>query len=158
MTLRNLLASSRFLMIIAVIGSFLAAVASIVYGGLRTVAVVLQLFQKGLSDKVAKGMMVSFIELIDLFLVSAIFYIISLGLYELFIDDQIQLPDWLVIHTLDDLKSKLINGMVVILAVYFLGVLANWDGQKDLLSLSAAISMIILALTVFQFVKARQDH
>gem|GEM_PF-4526971 len=31
------------------------------------------------------------------------------------------MPNWLVIHSLDDLKVKLINGVIVIMGVYFLG-------------------------------------
>ena len=38
---------------------------------------------------------------IDLFLLSAGFYIIALGFYELFVDDDIELPDWLEIHDFD---------------------------------------------------------
>lgn len=45
---------------------------------------------------------------------------------------KIQLPDWLEIHTLDDLKDKLIGVIVVVLAVLFLGQIVAWDGQRDL--------------------------
>jgi uncharacterized membrane protein YqhA len=153
--IHRIISSTRFAVIIPVAGSFLAALTSFVYGAVRAVVVVLDLAEKGLDEKAAKGVSVSFIEVIDLFLIGTVFYIISLGLYELFVDDQLKLPDWLVIRSLDDLKSKLISGIIVIMGVYFLGALVDWHGDTDLLQVSGAISMVILALTVFQFVQSR---
>ena len=82
-------------------------------------------------------------------MLGTVIYIIAIGLYELFIDDQIQLPDWLEIHTLDDLKDKLIGVIVVVLAVLFLGQIVAWDGQRDLLSYGVSIALVIAALTYF---------
>jgi uncharacterized membrane protein YqhA len=146
----KILLSSRFFIVIAVIGSFLASLASMVYGGIKSVSVVFGLFQSGFLEKPTKSVAVSFIELIDLFLIGTVFYIIALGLYELFIDEKLELPAWLVIRNLDDLKMKLINGIVVIMGVYFLGKLVEWDGQTNLLELSIAIALVIAALTFFQ--------
>lgn len=157
--MNKILTSSRYVTLIAVLGSFLAALFSLLGGGLKTVTVVTSVFQT--ADKVpsAKAIALAFIEVVDLFLIGTMFYIIALGLYELFIDDQAKLPAWLVIRNLDDLKAKLISGIVVIMAVYFLGVLLEGDGQVDLLRLSASIALIIGALTVFQFVNSKQsDH
>ncbi len=49
--------------------------------------------------------------------------VIGYGLYELFIDTEIELPDWLQVRDLDDLKSKLIGVVVAIIAVVFVGAL-----------------------------------
>jgi uncharacterized membrane protein YqhA len=71
----------------------------------------------------------------------------------------LELPSWLVIRSLDDLIGKLINGMVVVMEVYFLGLLVNWDGQIDLLPLSISITLIIGALTFFQLINIKKsDH
>jgi len=70
-------------------------------------------------------------------------------LYELFIDDTLPLPSWLEIHNLDDLKSKLIGVVVVVLGVLFLGQVIAWDGQRDLLGYGTAIALIVAALTYF---------
>jgi uncharacterized membrane protein YqhA len=153
----NFLKLSRFIILIAVLGSFLAALASLIFGGIKTILVMVNIFQGALAETATKVVTVSFIEVIDLFLVGTIFYIVSLGLYELFIDDRLDLPPWLAIHSLDDLKSMLINGIVVILGVYFLGVLVAWDGQTDLIQIGASIALVIAALTLFQFVKSKQN-
>jgi uncharacterized membrane protein YqhA len=151
----KILTSSRFIVLIAVIGSFLASIASLLSGGARTVQVILKLFEKLDSPSAVKGIAYSFIEVVDLFLIGTIFYIIALGLYELFVDDRLELPGWLVIRNLDDLKAKLINGIIVIMGVYFLGALVNWDGQSDLLRLSISVAVMITALTFFQVAHAR---
>jgi uncharacterized membrane protein YqhA len=159
MMFHKILLSSRFFIVIAVIGSFLASLASLVYGGIKSVSVIISLFQRGLLEKSTKSVAVSFIELIDLFLIGTVFYIVALGLYELFIDEKLELPTWLVIRNLDDLKMKMINGIVVIMAVYFLGELVEWDGQTDLLGLSISIALIIAALTFFQSTNSKKtDH
>ncbi len=101
------------------------------------------------SSKAAKILALGLIESIDLFLLGTVFYIIALGLYELFIDDTIQLPHWLVIHTLDDLKNKLLGVAVVIMAVVFLGNVINWHGEPEIVYLGIAIAFVIVALTWF---------
>lgn len=152
---KKILTSSRYIILIAIAGSFLASFASLLAGGIHTVQILLELFVKLESSSGLKKLAYSFIEVVDLFLIGTVFYIIALGLYELFIDEHIVVPDWLVIHSLDDLKSKLINGVIVIMGVYFLGALINWDGQTDLLHLSAAVALIIAVLTFFQSTHSR---
>src|SRR4029079_9190007 len=78
-----------------------------------------------------------------------VLYVIAVGLYELFVDDNLPLPAWLEIHTLDDLKDKLIGVVVVLMGVLFLGQLIAWDGQRDLLGLGGGTALVIAALTYF---------
>ncbi len=54
-------------------------------------------------------------------MLAVVLYIMAVGLYELFIDDNLDLPAWLVIHNLEDLKEKLVGVVIVVLAVFFLG-------------------------------------
>lgn len=145
-----MLSASRYLIIIAVIGALIAATSLLVYGFLEAVTLVWSLIESGeVSRKGAKAMAVEFIEIIDLFLMGTVFYIIALGLYELFIDNSIRLPEWLEIRTLDDLKNKLIAVVVVVLAVLFLGQAITWDGNRDLMGFGIGIAAVIAALTWF---------
>ena len=153
--MNKILTSSRYIVLIAVVGSFLASIASLLAGGVRVIVIIAGVFDKFDSSKGMKGIAYSFVEVVDLFLIGTVFYIIALGLYELFVDDKLELPTWLLIHSLDDLKAKLINGVIVIMGVFFLGELVNWDGQSDLLNLSLAVALIIAALTFFQYANAR---
>jgi uncharacterized membrane protein YqhA len=85
----------------------------------------------------------------DLFLLATVFYIIAVGLYELFINDKLVLPAWLVIHNFDDLKGKLISVLIVVLGVLFLSKAIDWDGKIGILYFGLAIAAIILALSYF---------
>ncbi|MBW4605116.1 MAG: YqhA family protein [Calothrix sp. FI2-JRJ7] len=111
----------------------MASVTVLIYGVIETSDAVIHIILGGpVSSKGAKKVVVAFVEVIDLFLLSTVFYITALGLYELFIDDRIKVPEWLEIHTLDDLKGKLISVVVVLLSVLFLGQAVTWNGEANL--------------------------
>lgn len=143
------LSSSRYIILIAVLCAFLAALTLLVVAGVETIQLVVKVITNGVDGKSVKLLAVSFIEIIDILLLGTVFYITSLGLYELFIDEQLPTPSWLHITQLDDLKSKLIGVLVVILAVVFLGQVVNWSGSRDILFLGAAIALVIFAITFF---------
>lgn len=148
--LKPLLASSRYLVIAAVIGSLVAALALFAYGMAETIAVVIDTIARAdISSKGAKMLALAFIEIVDLFLLGTVLLMIAVGLYELFIDSNLALPEWLQIRTFDDLKNKLVGVVIVVLAVLFLGLVVSWDGERDLLRIGAAIALVIAALTYF---------
>ena len=148
--LSKTLGASRFLIVLAVLGSLLAATTLLIYGLLEAALLVQTTIETGdVSRKGAKALAIEFIEIVDLFLLGTVFYIVALGLYELFIDSNIRVPAWLTIKTLDDLKNKLIGVVIVVLGVLFLGQVVSWDGQRDLLGLGGAIALVIAALTWF---------
>src|SRR5262245_51181237 len=126
----RILASSRYFIVVAVVGSFVASAAALVYGGLSTLRVVLQAYGAGVFDeKGAKLLAVELVTIIDLFLLGTVLYIVAVGLYELFVDPGLPMPGWLRISTLDDLKERLLGVVVVLLAVTFLGSAVTWDGS-----------------------------
>lgn len=145
---RRIISASRYLIIIASACIFALATALMCYGGAQTYTQIAQLFSEG-SPKGSKGLILAAIELVDLFLLATVLYVIAVGLYELFVDDSLPLPAWLEIHTLDDLKDKLIGVVVVVMGVLFLGQLIAWDGQRDLLGLGGGTALVIAALTYF---------
>lgn len=148
--LSRLISVSRFLIIIAVVCTFVAATTLLVYGGIETFAILANLPANGaLTDKGAKQLTLDFIEVTDLFLLGTVLYVTSVGLYELFIDDKVRLPPWLEIHNLDDLKNKLIAVVIVVMGVVFLGQVISWDGERDLLRIGAPVALVIAALTYF---------
>lgn len=150
----RILGASRFLIVIAVAGALLAATTLLFYGFAEAFQLVSTTVQSGeITRKGAKSLSVEFIEIIDLFLMATVFYIVALGLYELFVSTDVILPDWLEIRNLDDLKAKLISVVIVVLAVLFLGQVVTWDGQRDLLGLGVGIAAVIGALTWFLGVK-----
>jgi uncharacterized membrane protein YqhA len=147
--MQRFLSASRFLIVIPSLGSFAAATALLIYGGIEIVQLIGASFTHGVTTAGAKELAFAFIETVDLFLLGTVLYIIALGLYELFIDDQLPMPAWLAIHDLDDLKSKLTGVVILVMGVLFLGQIVTWDGERDLLPYGAAIALVIAALTFF---------
>lgn len=148
--IKRLLSSSRYLVLIAVIGTFLASLTLLIFGGISVVQLIGDtVMHAQITSKTGKALTLGFIEAIDLFLLGTVFFMISLGLYELFIDDTIPVPDWLEIHTLDDLKDKLIGVIVVVMGVVFLGHVINWHGEQELIWLGGAIALVTAGLTWF---------
>ncbi len=148
--LHRILAKSRYLMLIAVLGSFAASVTLLIYGAAETIITIVHALSAGVvSNENSKRLVLSFIEVVDLFLLATVFYITALGLYELFIDERIKVPDWLEIHTIDDLKSKLTSVIVVVLSVLFLSEVVKWDGGTNILPFGASIALVIASLTYF---------
>jgi len=144
---RNILARSRYVIAIAVIGTFLAAITMLIYGGLAVLNLMYQVFSQGIfTVKGAKVLEIEGTEVIDLFLFGAVLYIISLGLYVLFIDDRLPLPHWLEISSLNHLKEQLIVVVIVLLAVTFLGYVVDWDGSASILAPGIAVGLVLFAL------------
>ncbi len=151
--LRRLLGGSRYLILFAVASTLVATTTLLVYGTVETAALVRDVLR---GNAETRALQLAFIELADLFLVSTVLYVIAVGLYELFIDDRITLPAWLEVHDIDDLKGKLVGVVVVVLAVYFLGEVVGWDGERNLLWLGGGIALVIAALTYFLGQKAQR--
>jgi uncharacterized membrane protein YqhA len=145
---RRILAASRYLIIIAIIGTCLTSIFVLLYGGLITISIVLTtLTHATFTIEGVKYIELESIEIIDLFLLGTVLYIIALGLYSLFIDNRLPLPSWLIITDLDDLKVKLIGIVVVLLAVTFLGYVIDWNENGIILNLGIAIAAVVLALS-----------
>ena len=147
--LHRILARSRYLMLIAVFGSFAASVTLLIYGAQETVITIGHTATVPVSSENSKKLILSCIEVVDLFLLATVFYITALGLYELFIDDRIKVPIWLEIHTIDDLKSKLTSVIVVVLSVLFLSEVVRWNGGTNILPLGGGLAFVMAALTYF---------
>ncbi|MFZ2542454.1 MAG: YqhA family protein [Gallionella sp.] len=156
-----LLWNSRFVIIVAVVGSLLAGFA-IFY--MATVDVV-YLFQHAIhyadssmteeTRKVLHDNTVSHIvEVVDGYLLAIVMLIFSLGLYELFISEIDQAhgskssSKILVINNLDDLKSRLAKVILMILIVTLFEEALNMklSAPLDLVYFGASIALIALAL------------
>ncbi|HVG96936.1 MAG TPA: YqhA family protein [Chloroflexota bacterium] len=155
---RRILASSRYFIVVAVLGSFAASATALVYGGLATAAVIVQTFGSGdLFQKGAvKVLQVELVTIIDLFLLGTVLYIIAVGLYELFVDPGLPMPPWLRITSLDDLKERLLGVVAVLLAVTFLGSAVTWDGSANILAFGLAVGLVlgVVSLTIALMARA----
>jgi uncharacterized membrane protein YqhA len=56
--------------------------------------------------------------------------VIALGLYGLFVSDDIPMTPWLRVRTLGDLEELPAGVVIVVVAVIFLGFALTWDGVR----------------------------
>jgi uncharacterized membrane protein YqhA len=147
---RQLLASSKNIVLVVILGIYVAVVALIVYEIAVVASAIIDTIREGsVSPEGARLLAVGLLAAIDVFLIAIVGYIICVGLFALFIDDSIPLPGWLVIRNLEDLKNNLISVIVAVLDVLFLKEAVSRAADLDLLGLGLAVALIIAALTFF---------
>lgn len=148
---------ARYLVLIAIIGLLVASLAVFVFGGITTVTTVIGAFAHAeFNAEGARALSVELIELIDLFLLGTVLLITAIGLYELFVDPQIVLPEWLSVTNLEQLKFNLLAVIVVMLAILFLGaVAAELPEGAAIVGYGLAIAAVLAALAVVVWVFAQ---
>ncbi len=151
------LTASRFLVVLAVGGCWLAAAALFAYGLLAVVRVVLNTIVADIavigqseSDVVtiAEHLAVDLIKLADVFLLGTVIYLIGLGLHLLLINPHLPTEPWMAVGDLDDLKEMLVRVIVLLVGVTFLGSFVEQADDVPVLELSFASAVVIAAFSL----------
>jgi len=144
------IALSRHTVSIAVVGSLIASLSLLLYEISVVISLIVDLVRAGtIAPSAAKAFAVAMIEAVDVFLIAIALYIIGLGFYSLFIDDQVSLPKWLKFGNLEDLKANLVSVIVAVLAVMFLRQAIASYTEEPFILFAAAVALVIAALTLF---------
>lgn len=143
--LKRMLESGRYMALLGVVSTLAASLTVFLWGTWKTGAVILSLLGTGGKEPLA---LVRLIELMDKFLIAIGLYLFAVGIYELFIGD-LQLPDWLQIHDLHDIKSRLSQILVLFLAVSFLERLMEWKEPLATLQFAVGITLVMGSLIAF---------
>ena len=120
--MRRIIEVSRYVVVLPALGALVGALVLIVIGLWEIGTAIYKLVQ---LDVELKASIVSVLTAVDTLLLATVLLVIGYGLYELFVDETVELPAWLQIHSLDDLKGKLIGVVVAVIAVVFLGELVE---------------------------------
>ncbi len=151
---RSMALSSTWLFSLAVIGTGIISAILFIYGFLLSITGTFYMITGfSLDIHTVKEYLGTSIQIIDIFLVATVFYLISMGLYELFIA-KAPLPGWVEIRNLDDLKTKLLGLTVIALAVVFLGYALTLSAGTSILELGAAVGIMIAAISAYLWVKS----
>jgi uncharacterized membrane protein YqhA len=143
---------ARGTMLIAIVATFVIATALVVYTLYEIYdAVKLLLTTKSDSKKIT----LAAVEAIDTFLLVTVLHVVAIGLYQLYIQNDIPIPRWVKIESIDDLKVTLSGVVILVLAVFFLGRVIAGEGSQNLLLMGGGIGAVIAALTLFVFVQHR---
>lgn len=152
MRLRNVFAASRFIIGFAVLGSFVGSAILLVTATITLFSIawneIVNFDPNDLGGRHSRieSLAVDLIEITDVILLGTVLYIVALGLYQLFIDQNLALPRWLKVNNLTDLKRDLIGVVVVLLGVSFLGEVVKGEDKNLLLPFGAGIALVIAAL------------
>ena len=151
--IRRVVGFSRYFIVIDVIGLFAAFIALMLSSVWATFEVIAHAIAGDVTQKELVGKLV---QQADTALLATVLYVIALGLYSLFVDDDIPMPAWLRIRHIDDLKQLLAAVVVVVLGVLFLGFALTWTGGPELLTVGLACGAVILALSFFLWQSAHE--
>jgi uncharacterized membrane protein YqhA len=152
--LRAYVFAFRAIMMGAVAGSVATAVALIGYGLIETFALITHLVRGAIERELV---VFSAIQIVETFLLATVVQVVSIGIYQLFINENVPLPQWLRIHDLDALKAKLISVVIAVLGVFYLGKALAWTSGEEILALGVSIAAVIVALAVFLNVHFRRE-
>jgi uncharacterized membrane protein YqhA len=151
--------STRYLIIMPVLGLAIASAFFFVFGGIGLLVLLFELLMHiierymGHAPKLDSTIVIiEVVEYVHTFLVGTVLYITAVGLYQLFINE-IQFPGWLKIDSTEELETNLIGVTVVVLAVNLMSEVFLGE-SADLLNYGAGIALPIAALGLFVGLRA----
>ena len=144
--MRRLIEVSRFVVIVPALAAIVGAIVLMILGSVEILRAALGVVVEQVP---LKETIVDVLASIDAILLGTVLLVIGYGLYELFVDTHLDVPDWLEINNLDDLKAKLIGVIVAIIAVIFVGELVDSDSANDVMYYGIGSGAVVIALAAF---------
>jgi uncharacterized membrane protein YqhA len=149
-----MIGGTKYVMILAVIGIFFGSMVLLVSSAIQMFTSVWDVFF-GDPNYHWEELRVDLIESVDTVLVATVLYMIAIGLYQLFINRQLELPTWLQTEGLEDLEKRLGGMVITVLSVIFVTVALESRGEKDILNFGLAIAAIIFAVSIYLYVEGK---
>lgn len=149
-----LIEKSRYLPLVSIFGMIAGAIASVYLGAVKT----FQLLQTALANsKESEPTLYILFEALDCFLIATALIVIAVALYDLFIGD-LEVPDWMFVKDLTELKAKFTFVIVPVMAVKFVQKILKYDNAIEVLYYGTAISLVAISLTAFNFVSIKEKE
>lgn len=160
--------NSRLIVILAVLGSLTSSVLMFVRGALLIAHAAVEFVKHiGASQEGHDELSVTLISSVDSFLFATVLLIFAMGIYELFISKidpasrtADSRPNWLQIHSLDDLKSAIgkVILMILIVRLFESAVKMKYDRPLDLLYLGLGVVFVAVALYLQHLGHSKHKH
>jgi uncharacterized membrane protein YqhA len=152
--MRQILGLTRYAVIVPAIASIIGALLLMAQGSIEIIIVV---YESVAAHAYLKDTIVAVLTAVDAILLGTVLLVIGYGLYELFVDPELTVPDWLQVRDLDDLKSKLIGVVVAIIAVVFVGVFVDANRADEVLAYGLGAGALVAGLAVFALATRKSD-
>jgi uncharacterized membrane protein YqhA len=146
--MRKILGLTRYAVVVPAIASVIGALLLMAQGSLEILKVVVDAIA---NQGYLKDTIVDVLTAVDAILLGTVLLVIGYGLYELFVDTELEVPTWLQINDLDDLKSKLIGVVVAIIAVVFVGVFVDVNRASEVAAHGLGAGALVIGLATFAF-------
>ena len=153
--MKKILGLTRYAVVVPAIASIIGALLLMGQGSVEMVKVVIEALSNGAT---LKDTIVDVLTAVDAILLGTVLLVIGYGLYELFIDADIEVPLWLRVRDLDDLKSKLIGVVVAIVAVVFVGVFVDSNRAEDVISYGVGAGALVVGLAIFAYASRKEGR
>ena len=153
--MKRFMSVTRYAVLVPALASIVGALLLMAQGSYEMVMAVIDTTVEGSS---LKQTIVEVLTAVDAILLGTVLLVIGYGLYELFIDAELDVPLWLRVENLDDLKSKLIGVVVAIIAVVFVGVFVDSNRTDDVISYGVGAGALVLGLAVFAYATRKDGN
>lgn len=139
---------------VSVIGMLVGAVVALYLGIIKTIAVIsTAITQHGEVEPAIYNLF----EALDCFLIATALLVLAVGIYELFVSG-LEVPDWMLVKNLTELKAKFGFVIIPVMAVKFVQKILKYENAIDTLYYGAAIALVALALTAFNYVSLKEKE
>jgi uncharacterized membrane protein YqhA len=148
--------TTRYVFVLAVISLMVASLAMFVLGTYETFRAIYDALVHPEGDIILE-LRLHFVEVIDLFLLATILYVMAAGFIQLALGRPA--PDrWLRVRSVHDLEVLLLGVIVTLLAVTALTSVLSGGVATEVLALSGAIALVIAAIGVFIWASGRREE
>jgi uncharacterized membrane protein YqhA len=151
--MKRIMGLTRYAVFVPAIASIIGALLLMAQGSWAMLMAVIDSVSNGYG---LKETIVEVLTAVDAILLGTVLLVIGYGLYELFIDADLDVPQWLRVYDLDDLKSKLIGVVVAIVAVVFVGVFVDSNRASDVISYGVGAGALVVGLAIFAFATRKE--
>jgi uncharacterized membrane protein YqhA len=152
--MRKILGLTRYAVFVPAIASIIGALLLMAQGSISILMIVVDAV---LNDAYLKDTIVAVLTAVDAILLGTVLLVIGYGLYELFVDTKLEVPEWLEVRDLDDLKSKLIGVVVAIISVVFVGVFVDTNRAADVVAYGVGAGALVAGLALFALATRKES-
>ena len=152
----RLIGRSRLIVVVAVVAVLLAAFSLFLLGAYLAVENMVTAWSGVWTGEVeSTDLTVRFLEIVTVMLKAVFFYLIGVGLFSLFISP-LNVTVALGVETLNDLETKVISVVIVIMGVHFLEHFIQWVDPMVTLQHAASLGIVVAALVFFKIFAHRE--
>ncbi len=144
--------STRYIVLLAVIFSIFSSFILFYIGSVEVIGTLFSPFQTHDSENLHISILITIIGAIDLYLIGVVLLLFGFGLYELFLSEidiareGCEVHSLLEICSLDELKSKIVKVIIMVLIVSFFQHTLSMELSTSFDSFFMALSILAIAL------------